>query len=768
MEKMYRAIPNSPKTEIVSAIDGVVTEIEVADSSVLLKPEGIAVIGNGEAAETITYASVEGNILKGCVRGFQGTAKAWSAGTRLARNFTAYDHDTFINNIEKNKADITALDNRLDTSDTDEITLQPGLQVISAQRDARFNLASIEGKTEINGQNRIGIIGVENPYVIRYGANLLPPFYEWTLHANSKIIEPYKINATTSGTGNDYNSYVLPASENLFYLLSVNNAGSANRNILQPLDASQNVLTVVEEGGNSIAQGSGLNMRWIKTPAGTKYIRVYLYGVNNAVEQISFSEPMLTLGTEAKPFRPREDSMLAFQTELHANPTDGSEPDELFESGGEYRKLAKWKKVVLDGSLDWRPNNAIPFTGYKRVTIPFDNSGGLSNSQTVTKYDGKRLTNWTGSTEQFTAGDQFAFNTSFTHKIQMTISNTDSGWGDAYTPTADEIKAYFMGWKMYLYGNVTQPYNGTGTRAWGKLGLPLNSDGGLKDGTTTLPTQSYPEWNYYQLLYRLAKETVEPVVSEGCLTLNEGDNVVEVGTGIVLRERAKPENHGGLSSWAVVNHIGSPSSILTYKLDKFLNFYKDDKPFYGWRVQQAPGYAYGNAYLDRPWPEFDQSVAYSVTYLKLDKSPTVPISGVVAANEKAQLSDLTAGVAEALHGVSVLTMKKAEKDAPGWIMPTLLNGHINLGRDAVAYLKDSQGFVHLKGELASITLGTAAFVLPEGYRPKTVFYSGIRTYGPSTGATMGTLSIGSDGVVKITFGQTLEASLGQLVFLAEQ
>ncbi|MBE0343957.1 phage tail protein, partial [Paenibacillus sp. 28ISP30-2] len=89
MEKMYPPVVNSPKTELAELITDTQTEITVANASVLLPGEGIAVLGNGDVAETITYTSVEDNVLKGCVRGFEGVARAWPVGTRVARNFTA-------------------------------------------------------------------------------------------------------------------------------------------------------------------------------------------------------------------------------------------------------------------------------------------------------------------------------------------------------------------------------------------------------------------------------------------------------------------------------------------------------------------------------------------------------------------------------------------------------------------------------------------------------------------------------------------------------
>ncbi|WP_340014644.1 tail fiber protein [Paenibacillus sp. FSL K6-1318] len=63
-------------------------------------------IGTDEAAETILYTDKTGNDLAGVTRGFEGVAKSWAAGTKLARYFTAYDHDTFRDNI-------TDLDERL-------------------------------------------------------------------------------------------------------------------------------------------------------------------------------------------------------------------------------------------------------------------------------------------------------------------------------------------------------------------------------------------------------------------------------------------------------------------------------------------------------------------------------------------------------------------------------------------------------------------------------------------------------------------------------
>ncbi|MCL2462738.1 MAG: hypothetical protein FWF44_08745, partial [Defluviitaleaceae bacterium] len=48
--------------------------------------------------ETVLLTAKDGNRLT-VVRGFQSAARAWNDGTTIARNFTAYDHDAFAENI---------------------------------------------------------------------------------------------------------------------------------------------------------------------------------------------------------------------------------------------------------------------------------------------------------------------------------------------------------------------------------------------------------------------------------------------------------------------------------------------------------------------------------------------------------------------------------------------------------------------------------------------------------------------------------------------
>jgi hypothetical protein len=96
---MYPGSVNSPATSLNGEINASVTTINVMDGAVLPSAPNLAVIGDGEDAETIKYGMKVGNILSNITRGFQGTAKAWASGTIVVRTFTEYDYDALKTNI---------------------------------------------------------------------------------------------------------------------------------------------------------------------------------------------------------------------------------------------------------------------------------------------------------------------------------------------------------------------------------------------------------------------------------------------------------------------------------------------------------------------------------------------------------------------------------------------------------------------------------------------------------------------------------------------
>ena len=156
IKKMYDGIANSPETYLTQGIDANVTDIVVDDAEMLLQGENLAVIGLGIDAETIKYSSINGNILVGCTRGFEGVAKSWESGIPIARNFTAYDHNTFkenVENLDEEKADRTELTTKVDKVSgkelsTNDYTTVEKNKLAGIQAGAQQNsITSVQGRT---------------------------------------------------------------------------------------------------------------------------------------------------------------------------------------------------------------------------------------------------------------------------------------------------------------------------------------------------------------------------------------------------------------------------------------------------------------------------------------------------------------------------------------------------------------------------------------------------------------------------------------------
>lgn len=125
---MYKGIPFSPKTTIIEDINAGSTVIKVADTSVFPEAPNLATIGTDEDAETILYSAKSGDSLSGCTRGVEGTAKSWSSGAIIARNFTAVEYGYIIDNIKQlfDEQEFTA---RINESGHLIITLGTGTEI---------------------------------------------------------------------------------------------------------------------------------------------------------------------------------------------------------------------------------------------------------------------------------------------------------------------------------------------------------------------------------------------------------------------------------------------------------------------------------------------------------------------------------------------------------------------------------------------------------------------------------------------------------------
>ncbi|MCL6457744.1 MAG: phage tail protein [Gorillibacterium sp.] len=494
-----------------------------------------------------------------------------------------------------------------------------------------------------------GISNVDNVYVNRSGDNQALPFPQWSLHATSSMVSPYKITQVSLGAvGNQYNSIVVPALENTDYVFSVENTGIENRIILQALSATNDVLVDNVVGREDWRSTGGTTVTGLLTPIGTTKIRVYLYNKPSTAETATFTNPMLSLGTVATvlPFEPNDNQSLYLWDMQTASNLDGSIADSVYQDkDGHFRVLRQFKSMELTGDLQWIYDAG--YTGYKQVRSPI--AGHLFNSQKAIKYDGKYLTNIADGLVLPIADCAELTNA---YGIYLTIASADSGWGDSYTPTTAEIQAYFYGWKMYDGVDATHGYNGTGAKLWAR-----RWSGGFTDGTGTLPTkqiETYAGWTPYKLQYQLATPVDEPIKQEGVITLLAGDNQIEVGSGVLVRERVNvfKTGYGG-----TINYISGveASSIFKYRVNKIINVFKNGNVDRSWVSTQNVD-AYGNyrAYTT----DYDPSAVYTVTYLTLDTYLTglapLSISADYAPNLRGAVDSLVDTQADVLGRLGVV------------------------------------------------------------------------------------------------------------------
>lgn len=709
---MYPAQPNSPQTELASAINATQTTISVLSGAVLPAAPNLLVIGGGEDAETILYTEKSGNSLTGITRGFQGTAKAWPINTKVGRFFTAYDHDAFKANIEALASDVSSasilstqlkhgpnmvsvigatplnvtvqgrtlvnllgrdgnceslapfttgggsavtLSSTYKKSGTNSIKFTSagtsghiykdftypldaskqyvlaGWVYIESFTDGAFTFslrdigtstarytAAINTATSGSWQfvyvkiptantlvgngfrlmfgpstsgtnviyfddirlyelptsdyNAVGTTyttsttpGIDDfiPYVdsvmhlsgvslTKVGKNLLPPFTDsgWSIHTAVVVTEPYKLTLNATATP-QVSYYDLNHVSGATYTLS-HASGSGSAIGVSYIDSSGAAMA----GQGSPSSGWYMNAPGSRTftpPAGCAKVRINLYSLTTGT--FNFADLQVEIGSVATGFEPANSDYLYVPTTLAGS--NGVYDTFDSRTGRVMRRL---RQLDLDGSLSWAFDT--DYTGYKRVR-----SGVLSPAPVVykslaTKYDGKILANI--DSLPFTGPDQIRID--LDSRAYITIADADSGWGESYTPTADEIGAYF---------------------------------------------RSKP----YKLTYPLSKPIEEPVAVEGSISLHTGGNLIEVGEGVIVRERVTPQNWAASNKW-FINAL-NPAAYTKYRNSKHLAVYRDSLLDSAWTafVDTNNG-LYG---LEIPSSRYDPAAEYSVTYIALDK-----------------------------------------------------------------------------------------------------------------------------------------------------
>jgi hypothetical protein len=430
-----------------------------------------------------------------------------------------------------------------------------------------------------------GVQHLQNVAVISEGENLLPSIFDssvWGLNAAAIAQMPYEFKIPANISGNTPSSVTFPVTKNTDFTLSLNLIGGR---------------TYVHGNITGSILGTGSQtQRTFNTGVNTS-ITVYFDKASTTLTEVIFSNITINVGSTPKPHVPRNPSYLFAPVKLGQI---GDKKDSLFQdlsNNGQWvmRKTVE-KDVVLDGSLDWKYST--DFVGYKTAyTTAYIHPNGNSNTLgNVMKFNGQMLTKDTVSGASALINyDKFILaNTS----TVVSIADVDSGWGESYSPTVDDIKRYFNGWK-YTDGTTWQSVTGNGQSTTGSNAL------------ITKPTDYTP----YKLSYALASPQTINVnhLVEGAISVS-GQTMVTVDSGVVVREKVTPVLIG--NTYYINSTSGGGASKLKNRLSKFVAIYKNGQ-VETWAIDGQN--AHGNLKATLPQALFDPTAEYTVTYLVLDR-----------------------------------------------------------------------------------------------------------------------------------------------------
>jgi len=501
----------------------------------------------------------------------------------------------------------------------------PLYEVTKEHYDA-INVTMLEDEVLRRYPSVEGVTHLQNPYIMAEGENLLTTTADaWEFGSIG----------TTSGTNT-----TAQASIRLINSIAVVGGQAIGFSVASPYQIR---IYQYDATGNYINALGGTQTGSAILAANARFIRAVSFvsgGTTMTVEEVSAAQPMLNLGTTAKPFTPRNPSYALFETKLGKI---GDIADRLYEQDAKYFKRKVVEDVILDGSLAWVHNTSD--VGYKIFRLPailgadFQKTSGI-----VTKYDGKvmyPLNNSLGGTKadifrQMTSDINFFVN----------VSNLDTGFAESYVPTANECQAYFNGWKVKTVDGSSKP------TAWVSI----------VDGTDA-PTQtldyvkSNKAANYtpYKLTFVSTTPKVEEIKSEGAISVN-GLTQIEVGSGVIVREKVTPSTTANYAHINNVGVVGATDNPLSKRAAKILNVYANgQKDTQKWTPFST--YANGAQRMHLEIANYDATAIYTVTYLVLDRQPftanPVNVSAQFANNIRGALEDTTKKVEDVKTETSV-------------------------------------------------------------------------------------------------------------------
>ncbi|GIO27721.1 hypothetical protein [Ornithinibacillus bavariensis] len=515
--------------------------------------------------------------------------------------------------FENQQTEGFVMQDELKGGNIETVTLQYRENVVKANRDTPARLVLLEGRTEIQ---------------------LVPPFDSsaWFAHNarisvnendNRKAEVTFQAAYGQTGfglipveTGKTYDvhyDFTLPSSATLRFRVSEYSEGDSIPHTQHDVTESSGVFSFTTSSNTT------------RVSFNLSDDQAYSFSINRLLLAKSGQEPSLVESIQPIRFpaiqvKDEEDNLISQQS-IQSYFYEG---DRLEWRNGKPFKITNQTEIILNGELDWYHSvGSGDQNGYKVLavtnmidTTAYDNA----NIGCVVKYNGEILNprgeSWTADAIQIGSNNR---------NLYVSVLNQDSGWGQGYKPTIDEVKAFFNGWRMYD-GSSGQSINGVYNRTDGlnKRWAYRDSTGKLINSGTgailpSLPAPNNSKWQPYRFIYQLGEQSVIPVQFFSELKLNKGVNHIRLSEGMVTREITTPHV---MSEFVYLNRLTYPNSLLKNKVFRIIAIYKDgisetigeDASHNGWyRVFDDD--ALGNERLTIARKNYDPKAQYTVDYL---------------------------------------------------------------------------------------------------------------------------------------------------------
>ncbi len=370
---------------------------------------------------------------------------------------------------------------------------------------------------------------------------------------------------------------------------------------------------------------------------------VYLRVKTDINGEFEFKNLMLEQGTNPTPYEPYKGGQIIFPTKLAKIDTC---QDKLTYKYGVAKVDREVKNVVLDGSLEWSLNHN--FSGFKRVIIPRPLSSISSFTQDIcVKYDGKIL-----KFDGFVSTESDLFYPNSNGFMFLTIADADSGWGEDYTPSVDEIKAYFNGWRVSdaAVGGDSQITTATpqANKVWNRLYcgvgtpylLPTNNvaivnEVGITESAPTTMADGFTPYQLYYALEEPIQEEIQPIILGDGVNLVEGQNTLKVKSGYVWE---KANIKGVLSdTYFTFNHIHTPDSRQSFDIKSIVKIVKvkdkDNVEYDDTKTWVVDMHAFGLERAYVPEVDYDPQATYYVLYQVLQEDYNCQVQEVEVSYE---------------------------------------------------------------------------------------------------------------------------------------